>query len=431
MTRRVWLVLYDLFWTLGVPLALTYLLWRSRRDAGYRGQIAERLGRYRQRMQGPVWIHAVSLGEVRAAVPLAQALLDRGETLVLTHLTPAGRREAHRIFAADIAAGRVVSVWMAMDASWAVAGFFRAFRPRCGLVIEIEHWPRMILSARARGVPLFPCNAQYPRRSFDADQSRRRWRRDLMALYAGAFVKSDLQADRFRAAGLSPVVVTGETRFDLPVPPALIAAGAAIRHWFGPGRSIVTFASTETPEDALCIAGVLRWRAALSAAGDPPPAVIWVPRRAEFFDLAEATLRAAGLTVLRRSQAFDAGLAPLVPAGGADVLLCDSIGEMAAFLAAADRVVVGGGFTPKGIHNIIEPLALGRPVITGPATGPYEYPFEEARAAGIANRVTDAATLAAALQAPVPAPEGIEAFCAAHRGAVARTLAALDRLAPR
>jgi 3-deoxy-D-manno-octulosonic-acid transferase len=428
---RLFLFLYDAAWTLGLPLVLAYLLWRSRRDRDYRCHIVERLGFYRQRMHRPVWIHAVSLGELRAAAPLARALLDRGEGVVFTHLTPAGRREAHRIFAAEIQAGRVASVWMAVDASWAVAGFFRAFRPRLGLVIEIEHWPRMILAARARGVPLFPCNAQYPRHSFEADRDRRHWRREVMALYAGAFVKSELQAERFRAAGVAPVEVTGETRFDLPVPPHMLEAGARIRDWFGPGRPIATFASTETPEDDLCISAILQCRAAAQAGAAPVPAFLWVPRRAEWFDHAAATLQAAGLTVLRRSQAFDGTLQPLVSAGATDVLLCDSIGEMFAFLAAADRVVVGGGFTAKGIHNIIEPLALGRAVITGPATGPYEYPFEEARAAGLAVSVADAAEMAAALMAPVPGPAEIEEFCAAHRGAVARTFAALDRLVPR
>jgi 3-deoxy-D-manno-octulosonic-acid transferase len=423
---RLFLGACDILWTLGLPLVLVYLLWRSRRDPGYRAQVGERLGLYRQRMRGTVWIHAVSLGELRAAAPLARAFLDRGEAVVFTHLTPAGRREAQRLFAAEVAAGRVASVWMAVDAGWAVGGFLRAFRPRLGLVIETEHWPRMIAMARARGVPLFRANAQISARRFGLGMGRWWWR-GVMALYAGALVKSDLQAARFRAAGVAPVVVTGETRFDLPVAAALVAAGQGIRGWFGAGRRVITFASTETEEDSLSLAALRR----LGQDGGPRPAVLWVPRRVEDFAASGAALAGAGLRVVRRSEAFDAALRPLKAAGEADVLLCDSIGEMAAFLVAADRVVVGGGFTGKGIHNIIEPLALGRAVVTGPATGPYEYPFEEARAAGLAVSVADAGAMAAALAAPLPDPAAILAFCAGHRGAVERTLAALDRLVPR
>jgi 3-deoxy-D-manno-octulosonic-acid transferase len=422
---RLFLLVWGIFWTLTLPGAIAYLLWRSRRDPDYRRHLAERLGRYPQRMRGPVWVHAVSLGEVRAAAPLVQAFLDRGEAVVLTHLTPAGRREAHRAFAAEIAAGRLASVWMAVDAGWALAGFLRAFRPRLGLVIETEHWPGMIARARARGVPLFRANAQISARRFGRSQGLWWWR-GVMALYAGALVKSDLQAARFRTAGVSPVVVTGETRFDLPVAPALIAAGQGIRDGLAPGRPVITFASTEAAEDALCIAAIL----ALRDRG-ARPAVLWVPRRLEDIAASEAALAAAGLAVLRRSAAFDAALRPRADLDAADVLLCDSFGEMAAFLVAADRVVVGGGFTPRGIHNIIEPLALGRPVVTGPATGPYEYPFEEAKAAGLAVSVADAQGMAAALAAPVPARADILAFCEGHRGAVARTLAVLDRLVPR
>jgi 3-deoxy-D-manno-octulosonic-acid transferase len=423
---RLFLAAWGLLWTLALPALLGYLLWRGRRDPGYLRHLAERLGLYRHRMEGPVWVHAVSLGEMRSAVPLIRALLDRGETAVTTHLTPAGRREAECVFAADITAGRLTSVWLPVETSWAYAGFFRCFRPRAGLVMEVEHWPRMIAAARDRGVPLFPCNAQYPLRSFRSDRPRG-LRRDLISRYAGAFVKSALQAERFRATGLAEVHVTGETRFDQPLPPALLAAGRTLRAWLAPAREVVAIASAVEGEDATYVAAIR----ALWDKAPTRPLILYIPRRPERFGEVHARLRGEGFRLARRSTLFDAALAPTGIAPDIDILLCDSLGEMYAFLTAADRVVVGGGFTPAGAHNIIEPLAVGRPVITGPVTWPIEYPFEEARAAGVALSVPDAAALADALLNFAPEPAAMERFFADHAGATARTLAAFDRLTRR
>ena len=390
MSLRLFLPLYTALWALGLPLALAYLWWRGRRDPGYRTHLGERFGRYKLRMDGAIWVHAVSLGEVRSAMPILRALLDRGEQVVITHLTPAGRQETARVLATDIAAGRAAAVWLPFEFAWAYRRFFACFLPRAGLVMEVEHWPRMILSAHAAGVPLFPCNAQYPAASFERDRRHRRWRFDLMARYAGAFVKSDLQASRFRATGLSGVVVTGETRFDQPIPPAQVAAGLGARVLAG-GRKVVLIASAVEGEDDTYLA-------AIAELGPEPPLIVYVPRRPERFDEVAATLAAAGLRILRRTS-----LGPdfAVPQGACpDVFVGDSTGEMVAYLAMADRVVVGGGFTQRGAHNIIEALAMGKTVVTGPVTWPIEYPFQEAKAAGLAQSVPDAEGLAAALRAP-------------------------------
>lgn len=431
MSLRTFLRLWSVLWHVGLPLVLAYLWVRSRKDPLYLRHLPERFGRYGRDMPGAVWIHAVSLGEVRSAIPLARALLDRGERVVMTHITPAGRLEASRVLAADIAGGRAASVWLPFETSWAYRGFFRSFEPRAGLVMEVEHWPRMVLAAEARGIPLFPCNAQYPLRSYDRDRTARRWRWELMRHYAGAFVKSELQAERFRATGLAPVVVTGETRFDQPVPERLLTAGKAIRQWLAPDRLAVTFASVVEGEDETYVAAIKALWNDADARRAPRPAILYVPRRPERFDTTADALERAGIAFVRRSRALGAGLEPLVPPPAASVLLCDSLGEMYAFLSAADRVVVGGGFTPEGAHNIIEPLAVGRPVITGPVTWPIEYPFAEAEAAGVARSVESAADLAEALVNFAPQPAEMERFFAEHTGAVARTLAAFERLTRR
>ncbi|MCA3449203.1 MAG: 3-deoxy-D-manno-octulosonic acid transferase [Rhodobacter sp.] len=434
-TRRVRLFLlgYGLLWAVALPLVLAYLWWRGRRDRLYAQHPGERFGVYaRPPLPGAVWVHAVSLGELRSAAPLIRALLDRGDRVVTTHFTPAGRREAMAVFAGDIAVGRLCPVWVPLEYDWVYRRFFRAFRPVCGLVMEIEIWPRMIASAHRRGVPLFMCNAQYPLKSLERDRARAPVRAALMTGFAGAFVKSDLQAARFAGVGVPAIEVTGELRFDQPIPEAQLLAGRRARAWLGAAaRPVVALASVVEGEDALFIAAIGAARAAHAAAGQEPPLFVYIPRAPERFGDVARLLAQAGLATLRRSDGFDAGFAPVgMPPRPLDVLLGDSLGEMYAYLALSDRVVVGGGFTPKGSHNISEALSLGKAVMTGPDIHTIEYPAMEALAAGVLTRLKDEAALRAALapdHPPDPPADRIATFFALHCGAVAKTLAALDR----
>ena len=424
---RLFLGLWSLLWTAGRPLILSYLRRRGRKDPLYADHIDERFGRYPVPLPGAVWVHAVSLGEVRSAVPLIRAFLDRGDRVVVTLFTPAGRREAERVFAPEIAAGRLAAVWVPFETKAAYRRFFDAFCPTFGLVMEIEIWPRMVFAAKAAGVPLFMCNAQYPTKSIARDSRWPRLRQDVMRAFAGAFVKSDLQAERFAAIGVKNIHVTGELRFEQPIPPALLKAGAAARDWIGAAeRRVIAIASAVEGEDPVYLDAIRRLRA-----GDAtPPLFVYVPRRPERFGEVGDFLEAAGLTVLRRSRALPETLSAPIgatpPGTMPDIFLGDSLGEMYFYLAMADAVVVGGGFTPHGAHNIIEPLAVGKPVITGPEIGTIEYPFVEAEAAGVARRVRDAGELAGALEEIGTGDKAaIDRFLAAHSGGVRRLLAAL------
>ena len=156
---RLALAAYGGLMTLALPLVLLYLAHRGRKDRDYTRHLAERFGTYRVQMEGAVWVHAVSLGEFRSALPLIEALLARGERVVVTLFTPAGRRAAEAAFRAEAAEGRYAAVWVPYEAGWCFRRFIRAFRPAYGLVMEIEIWPRMIAASRAAGVPLFMCNA--------------------------------------------------------------------------------------------------------------------------------------------------------------------------------------------------------------------------------------------------------------------------------
>ena len=415
---RLALMLYALAWWVLLPLVIVYLRLRARKDPDYGLHMAERFGLVRAALRNPVWVHAVSLGEMRSATPLIRALLAQGESVVTTHFTPAGRREALREFSPEIAAGRVQVVWVPFDMGFAYRGFLRRFAPRYGLVMEIEIWPRMIMSARARGVPLFMCNAQYPQKSFDKDMSGWGLRAALTGGFAGGFVKSTLQAERFAAAGMRNIHVTGELRFDQPIPQAQLAAAENLRARLSKGRPTFTLTSVVEGEDAVYIDMIRQSRDVF---------FIYVPRAPERFDQVADMLAGAGLRFARRSDVLDAKLAA-ADLPDIDVLLGDSMGEMYFYLALCDRAIVGGGFVTKGAHNIIEPLALRKPVIVGPHIWTIAYPAIEAIAAGVCHHVHNAAELHTAVTTPVDVPEArIAAFYAQHAGAVERTLAALPQ----
>ncbi|WP_445809461.1 3-deoxy-D-manno-octulosonic acid transferase [Yoonia sp.] len=413
---RIALLAYGLAWWFMLPVVMIYLRVRARKDADYGAHLAERFGLVRAGLRNPVWVHAVSLGEMRSATPLIRALLAQGECVLTTHFTPAGRREAMREFAAEIAAGHVQATWVPFDMGLAYAAFLRRFAPKYGLVMEIEIWPRMIMACRAQGVPLFMCNAQYPQKSFDKDMAGWGLRAALTGGFAGGFVKSALQAERFAAAGLRNIHITGEMRFDQPIPQAQLQAAARLRERLVAGRPAFTLTSVVEGEDAVYIDMIRQV---------PDAFFVYVPRAPERFDEVAGMLREAGLHFARRSQVLDAALGardlPQI-----DVLLGDSMGEMYFYLALCDRAIVGGGFVTKGAHNIIEPLALRKPVIVGPHIWTIAYPAQEAIAAGVCHHVQTEAELLEAVQAPMTVNDDqIAGFYADHAGAVDRTLAAL------
>lgn len=416
---RVGLLAYALMWWVLLPVVLLYLFVRGRKDPDYTSHLPERFGRHRARLENPVWIHAVSLGEMRSATPLVRALLAEGETVLTTHFTPAGRREATREFAAEIAAGTVQVAWTPLEYGFAYRRFLRRFTPKYGLVMEIEVWPRMIMACRRHGVPLFMCNAQYPEKSFEKDGRGKGLRASLIAGFAGGFVKSQGQAERFAAAGMRNIHITGELRFDQPIPNCQLEAAAKCRKALTRGRPAFTLTSVVDGEDAIYI-DMIRQTSGVF--------FVYVPRAPERFDEVAEMLRKAGLSFARRSVLLDSDLGMKDPAPSIDVLLGDSMGEMYFYLSLCDRAIVGGGFVPKGAHNVIEPLALRKPVIVGPHIWTIEYPATEAMAAGVCHVVDTPAALQSEVLDPSPVTDAqISEFYAAHAGGVARTIAAIAK----
>jgi len=308
---RVVLWLYELANWLMLPVSIGYLLKRGLKDKLYRKHIAERFGLHKNTLienNPPVWIHAVSLGELRSAVPLVKALLKKDHTIVTTHYTPAGRTEAINTFSTEIAEGRVQVVYVPFEIGFAFKKFYRTFKPVYGLVMEVEFWPQMIASARKHNVPLFLCNGQYPSKSYERDLKQfGGLRSQLVAGFAGVMVKSDIQAQRFASLGVDNIAITGELRFDQPVPQAHVNAGTTLRSSLlaVSQRRIVTIASAIKGEDSIYIQAIKNTLASYRDRNQTPPLFVYVPRAPERFNDVGQMISDAGLSVAKRSECLD------------------------------------------------------------------------------------------------------------------------------
>ena len=414
MTR----LLYALAWILATPLVLARLAWRARRQPGYLHRLGERFGRYRPRLAGPyLWIHAVSVGETRAAAPLVDALQARypGHRILVTHMTPTGRATSREIFG-----DRVERAWLPYDMGFAVRRFFEHFHPDLGIVLETEIWPRLLEEAARRDIPVVLANARLSERSarrYAWVPSLTRW---SFANLRGVAAQTEADAGRFRAIGARAPVVLGNVKFDLAVPPQMVERGAGFRERFGPTRSVWVAGSTREGEEALLLN-------AFAAAPFPADVLlVIVPRHPQRFDDVARLAQSRGFDVALRSS--EEAVPPAVR-----VVVGDSMGEMFAYYAAADVVVMGGSLLEFGSQNLIEACALGRPVIVGLHTFNFSEASKSAIAAGAAVRVKDARealAVAAAISADPSRREAMGArgreFVAAHRGAVGRLMAWIE-----
>jgi len=404
---------YTLLLYLLLPYVLARLVWRARRQRGYLEQVSERFGRYTQPAGGPIiWVHAVSVGETRAAEPLIKALMAKypRHRVLLTHMTPTGRDAGDGLFGEN-----VDRCYLPYDYPGAVARFLRHFRPRAGILMETEIWPNLIHGCRAQGVPLHLVNARLSAKSFSGYRRFSRLARESLAGLAAIAAQSVDDARRFTALGASGVQVTGSVKFDVTLPPAQLELGRTWRRDCGELRPVLLAASTREGEEALVLD-------ALARAGTPDLLTIIVPRHPQRFDEVERLLAARGIVFQRRSRG--AAIAP-----GTRVVLGDSMGEMFAYYAACDIAFIGGSLLPLGGHNLIEACAVGRPVLIGPSTYNFAESAELAVRAGAALQVPDAGAMAQEavrlLRDPAAARRMGQAglaFCAAHRGATARVL---------
>ena len=400
-----------MLWYLALPFLPLRLWWRGRREPGYREAIGERFGRCRGTPRGPVlWVHAVSLGETRAAAPL----VDRARsafpdaTVLVTHMTPTGRAASRDTFGDS-----VERAWLPYDVGFAVRRFLAHYRPEFGVLLETEIWPRLLQEGAKQGIPIVLANGRMSRRSagrYARVPSLTRW---AMSNLRGIAAQTEDDARRFARLGGSSPAVLGNVKFDLAVPDEMLERSRELRSRIGT-RMVWLAGSTREGEETLLL------DAFFGSTAGPDVLFAIVPRHPQRFDEVVRLAESKGFKVARRSDgaAIDADTR---------VLVGDSLGEMLAYYAAADIVIMGGSLLDFGGQNLIEACAVGRPVIVGPHTYNFSEASKGAIAAGAAVRVRDsyeAMQAAALLASDVPRREAMGRkaleFVAAHRGAVAR-----------
>ena len=363
-----------------MPLVLCFLVYRSKQEPAYAEKLLERYGIGQTRKGSWVWIHAVSLGEFRSAIPLVDKLLERGERVIITHFTPAGRAASEKYYAAQISSGCVLVHWVPFDYRLAFKRFFSNFKIKYGLVMEVEFWPGMLSSARAFNVPLFLCNGQYPNKSFERDTRRYFSSRDIVPLLSGVLVKSHRMAVPFQKLGVKKISVTGEMRFDQPLNENQVVAGIRLKEIIS-HRPVVTIASAVKGEENLFFEAAMKLVQRNHLA-----IIVYVPRKPEEFETIAGHFKSLGVAFQRRSEILDGSL-NLIEKLHANFILGDSLGEMNFYISLADQVVVGGGYVKQGSHNIIEPILLDKPTIVGPNIWTIEFPAVEAINAGVVKLV--------------------------------------------
>ena len=429
------LALYNLLWQLARPLLLRKLSRRGQAEPLYLHAVHQRFARYtdQERQQAQthagqwVWLHAVSLGETRAADILLQALraVQPGMRLLLTHGTATGRQAGQKLLREGD-----MQVWLPWDERGAVQRFVQTFRPRLGLIMETEIWLQLLQACGQQEVPVVLVNARLSEKTLRQWQRLPQLARQSYGRLSVAYAQTAQDAQRLQTLGVPAVMVTGNLKFDASPDPVLLQQGQDLRRrWHAQQRAarpVALLASSRDGEETLWLQA---WQALPPEQRD---AVQWliVPRHPQRFDEVAHLLRTTGFAVKRRSTG------QTDPDDGRQaVWLGDSMGEMPLYYAMADLALMGGSFAPLGGQNLIEACACAGPVLLGPHTFNFSQASEQAIAAGAAlrcNSMEQAVQQALALLSTAPAETGASdstraamqraalVFSQAHRGAAQR-----------
>jgi 3-deoxy-D-manno-octulosonic-acid transferase len=407
---------YSAVLSLLTPVYLLRLWWRGRAEPLYRHAIGERLGRYSDADTAQwVWVHAVSLGETRAAAALVEALRRArpGMRLLLTHGTATGREAG-----ASLLQPGDRQLWLPFDIPTAVHRFHARFRPAVGVLMETEIWPNLLHAAASFEVPMVLANARLSDKSWRKGERLKAIMQPAIETLALVLAQTHDDAKRLQAGGARNVEVCGNIKFDMNPDVAQLARG---REWrILDTRPIVLGASTREGEEMMVLTA---WSKLWPSMPAPQPRLLIVPRHPQRFDEVAALITQAGFSLARRSRWGDR---PDDQALAADVWLGDSMGEMALYYAVADVALLGGSFAPFGGQNLIEAAACGTPLVMGPHTFNFEQAAELSvacgaalRVAGIEEGVRNALALTQAAKREPMARRALE-FALEHRGAAKR-----------
>lgn len=408
--------LYSAVLYLLTPITVYHLIWRGFRQPAYFERWSERYASYgAPRGERMLWLHAVSVGEVNAAVPLVEALLAQRPDLrlLVTTITPTGSARVRALWG-----DRVEHAYLPYDLPGAVGRFLDHFRPVAALVMETELWPNLLFGARDRGIPLYVLNARLSARSLRGYRVLAPLVSRALRTVRGVGAQSHADARRFVVLGARPerVVETGNLKYETRLPEGIDAFATDCRAQRA-GRPAWIAASTHPDEEAAVLAIHRRLRERW-----PDLLLLWAPRHPERFRPAAEQAGAAGFRVARRS-------AQPWPDPDTGVFVIDTLGELTSFYACADVAFVGGSLQPVGGHNLLEPAATGTAVVTGPHLHNFAEISHRLHEAGALRIAKDAEGVAAEIATLLADPQARSAMAdaglalvASGRGALARTL---------
>lgn len=409
--------LYSLLLYLSLPLIVLRLWWRGRKAPAYRARIGERFAVGLSGLrQGGIWLHAVSVGESIAAAPVVRALQARypGLPITVTCMTPTGSERILALFGDS-----VQHCYLPYDLPCRARKFLQLLQPKLAVVMETELWPNHIHLCARRGIPVVLANARLSERSARGYGRFPKLTAPMLAQLDGIAVQTQAEAERFLALGARPeaVQVTGSIKFDLKVDDQLLEQAAQLKQrWSNPQRPVWIAASTHDGEDLPIV------QAHRQLLVDYPDALlILVPRHPERFAAVKQLCEQQGMRVVPRST----GAAITAEH---QLLLGDTMGEMLQLLALSDVAFVGGSLVPHGGHNVLEPAALGKPVLSGPHVFNFLDIVGLMRDAGALREVQNAGELAAAVARLWSDPNDYQAMQAAGQRVLKANQGALERL---
>ena len=417
-------------YTIAIYLATPVIVWRLfARGVRYRGYFSrwrERFGHFPDPgLRDSIWVHAVSVGEVNAALPLIHALRRRypRAPMVVTTVTPTGSERVRAQLGKD-----VFHVYLPYDLPRAVRRFFDRIRPKLAVIMETEIWPNLFHSCGERGIPVVIANARLSERSLRAYAPIRSLVAQALGNVSHVAAQSHADARRYRALGADParVSVAGNLKFDMPIPQGVRERGEALRRIWGEHRPVWIAASTHEGEELAIFEAHLAVLARL-----PDALLLIAPRHPERFRAVEHSARNLGFSVATHSGGE-------APGRDCQCYVIDVMGAMMRHYAASDLAFVAGSLAPIGGHNVLEPASLAKPVVVGPYTFNFEEITSSLIGAGGARRVDSARELGATVlellrDAPLRQRMGAAArmIFARERGAVRRTMVLIERLLAR
>ena len=411
--------LYSLLFLLLLPLILLRLYWKGRQLPAYRQHIGERLGFYPPVSGRYIWLHAVSVGETRAAAPLIRQLQQRYPefSLLLTQMTPTGRETAQQLFGDSVRC-----IYLPYDLPCITRRFLQHFRPAFGILMETEIWPNLIDQCQRLNVPLYLANARLSERSAKGYAKLQKLVRPAFAGLTRIAAQTADDARRLSELGANQPLVCGNIKFDVAPPLDLDQQRARLVSLLGENRQVLLWASTREGEEVQLLDAFqqLHWPENLL--------LLVVPRHPQRFEEVANQISQRGLSLQKRS----AGL-PI--AANTRVVLGDSMGEMFAYFSVANVAIIGGSIQPLGGQNLIEACAVGTPVLFGPHMFNFAEASRLALEAGAAQQAESALDLLTQAHALLLDPSrqkqmgaaGV-AFAQSHRGATQRIIDLLPDL---